>query len=105
MYLQSEDGIVADGRTKWLVGDTKHHNDISVFRLRDELRDDADVVKRTLCIRDTHRAVEDVDLTEASGVVPTILRARKCVQVEVNAETILASPLDSLQKVTAVVVA
>ena len=65
--------ILADGRTEGLVSDTEHHNDVSVLGLGDELGEDADVVKRTLGVGNTHRAEEDVDLPQTAGVVPTVL--------------------------------
>jgi hypothetical protein len=74
-----------------------------VLRLADELRQDANVVERSLGIGKAHRALcvgqyvyakegraathlEQVDLEgTATGVIPAILRARRGVQVEVDA--------------------
>ena len=98
-HILALDRILANGRTKGLVGDTEHHDNITVLRLGDELGDDTDVVECALCVGDTHRTVQNIDLTNPSRVVPAILRARKSVQIQVHTKTILASPLNGLQQV------
>ena len=93
------DGVLADGWAEWLVRHTEHDDDIAVRGLRDELGDDANVVQGPLGVGDTHGTVQDVDGAKTSRVVPAVLGARKRMQVKVDAETVLAGPLDSLQEV------
>ena len=93
------DRVLADGWAEWLVRHAEHDDDIAVRGLRDELGDDANVVQGPLSVGDTHGTVQDVDGAKTSRVVPAVLGARKRMQVKVDAETVLAGPLDSLQEV------
>ena len=88
-----------DGGAKGLVSDTEHGNDISIFWLRDEFSNNADVVQGPLCVRNTHRTEKHINSADLARMVPAILAARKGMQVEVNTNTILASPLNCLEEV------
>jgi len=63
------------------------------------LNNDPHVVERALSVRVTHRSLHPVLLTEAPRVIPTVLRAGDGVQVEVDAQTILAGPFECLEDV------
>ena len=82
-----------------LIHNTKHRHDILVLGLGNELGDDANVVEPTLGIGNAHNAAEEVDGPEFARVVPPVLRAGQGVQVEVDAETVLARPLNGLEEV------
>jgi len=64
---------LANSASLGLISDTKHSDNTAVLRLRNELGDDPYVVKRTLGIGQTHRAVEDIDRTKTTGVIPSVL--------------------------------
>lgn len=83
----------------WLIHNTKERHDVLVLRLGDELGKDANVVESTLGIGNAHNTAEEVDGAEFARVVPPVLRAGQGVQVEVDAETVLACPLDGLEEV------
>ena len=63
------------------------------------LHNDPHVVERALGVRVTHWPLHPVLLTKTSRVVPPVLRAGDGVQVEVDAQTILAGPLECLEDV------
>lgn len=87
------------GTNHWLIHNTKVRYDVPVLGLGNELGEDANVVKPTLGIGNTHDAAEEVDSTKSARMVPSILRAGQGVQVKVDAETVLARPLDGLEEV------
>ena len=81
------------------IHDTKVRHDVPVLGLGNELGKDANVVEPTLGIGHTHDTAEEVDGAESARVVPPVLRAGQSVQVEVDAETVLARPLNGLEEV------
>ncbi len=82
-----------------LIHNTKERYDVPVLGLRNELGEDANVVEATLGIGNAHDAGEEVDGAKSARVVPPVLRAGQGVQVKVDAETVLARPLDGLEEV------
>jgi hypothetical protein len=75
----------------------KRRHDVAVLRLGDELCEDTDVLHRALRVRDAHRAIEEVDRAEPTRVVQPVLRARRGVQLEQDAQAVLARPFESLE--------
>jgi hypothetical protein len=82
-----------------LIHDTKVRHNVLVLGLGNELGDDANVVEPTLGIGNAHDTAEEVDGAEFARVVPPVLRAGQGVQVEIDAEAVLARPLDGLEEV------
>lgn len=58
-----------NGSWNSLVHDAEHDDDVPPFRLRDELRDDSNIVQRPLSVCHTHHTVKEIDLTLPPGVV------------------------------------
>jgi hypothetical protein len=54
-----------------------------------------------LGIGQTHRAVENIDRTQPTRVVPSVLTSWQGMEVEVDPKAVLASPLYRFQEVTA----
>jgi hypothetical protein len=98
-HAQSLNVVLPNGGAKRLVDDPEHGDDVAVLRLADELGEDADVVERALRVRDAHRAVQPADRAELAGVVPAVLRAGDGVQVDIDADAVLACPGDRLKEV------
>ena len=90
----TEDGCLG------LVNDTEHSDNILILRLGNELGENTNVIKRPLRVGVTHRSIQHIDCTELSRMIPTVLTARERVEIKVDADTIFASPLDSLQEVS-----
>jgi hypothetical protein len=61
--LQTIHNVSPDSVTQRLVYDAEHWNDILILGLRNELRENADIVERTLCVCHAHNAVEEIDFT------------------------------------------
>jgi len=55
------------------VENTKHHDDVPVLWLRDELCDDPDVIQSPLRIGIAHGTKKEVYVAESSGVIPSVL--------------------------------
>lgn len=81
------------------IDDTKYHDDILVLWLRDELGNDPDVIQGPLCVGVAHGTIEEVDAAAFPGVVPSVLRSRNSMQIQVDPETIFARPLDALKEI------
>ena len=59
----------------------------------------AHVGQGALCVRNAHHADHPVDVAETPRVIPAILRAWECVNVQVDADAVLARPAKSLEDV------
>ena len=55
------------------VENAEEGDDGSIFRLRDEFGEDANVVHRSLCVGGSHYSIHQVDLTHLSAMVPSVL--------------------------------
>jgi hypothetical protein len=89
-----------DNTSLWFVQDRKHCYDITVLGLANELGQDTDIVEGALCVGETHRTVQKVDGTRFARVVPDVLRTRYGMQIEVDADTVFACPLNGEEEVT-----
>ena len=86
--------IPANVAQERLIERAKRGHDVAVLGLGDKLGEDADVLERALRVRDAHRAKEEVDRAEPARVVQPVLRARRGVQLEQDAEAVLAGPTE-----------
>lgn len=89
----------SNGGAERFICDTKHRDNVLVLRLRYEFSDNPDVIQGPLGVRNTHRTEKHINSADLARMVPAILAARKGMQVEVNTNTILASPLNCLEEV------
>jgi hypothetical protein len=67
--------------------------------LGDKFRNGSDVVQCPLRVGNTHNAIHEVDLAKLARVVISILRTGDGVQVQVDTETIFATPRQYTQNV------
>ena len=98
-YGQAAEGILTDSSNQGLVQDAEHGHNILPFGLRNELRDDANVVERSLSIGEAHDSIEEVVLACLATVVVGVGGAGYGVEVEVNADTIFPAPLEDTDNV------
>ena len=61
--------VLPNGPDACFVDDSKQWNNVSIFRLGDELCDYAYVVQSALCIRYAHDSVQEVYLPPLSRVI------------------------------------
>jgi hypothetical protein len=81
---------------------TKEWHNRQVLRLADKLCDDPDIIQASLCVGDSHYAVQPVDTecaTVEAGVIPSILRPGVSMEIKINPESIFTSPSDGLENV------
>lgn len=100
-FLQCKHVLLSGLIVLHLVQDAEHRDDILVLRLRDEFRQDANVIERPLRVHVTSRSPQEIGLAKSSGMVPPVLRSRDSVQIEVDPETVFTRPLDGLEEVAA----
>lgn len=70
-YSQGGYLVLSDRVDQRLVDDTENGDDVLVLGLRDELGEDTNIIQHALSVRDTHRAIHEIDLTAFTGVVVT----------------------------------
>lgn len=97
--LQASDDIHTDVFGPRFVHDTEQGDNILVLILTNELGDNANVVQTTLSVRNAHDTGQEVDRAVLAGVVVTVLGTGKSVKVEVDANTVLAGPLERLENI------
>lgn len=91
--------IGSDRRRIRLVEHREHRHDVLVLILTDKLGNRPDDIERPLRVRDAHHTVKEVDTPILAAVVVAVLTAGNGVKVEVDAETVLASPGDGFEEV------
>ena len=62
-------GFPSNDPNQSLVDNTKHRDDAGVLRLADELREDSNVVERSLGVRVSHRTIQKVEGAFLSRVI------------------------------------
>ena len=62
-----------NGASSRFVENTKHHDNVPVLWLRDELCDDPDVIQSPLRIGIAHGTKKEIYVAEFSGVIPSVL--------------------------------
>lgn len=67
--------------------------------MRNELHQYTDVLYRALSVGNTHGTVEKINRAQATRVVQTILRAGSSMELEQNAKTVFACPLECLESI------
>lgn len=75
-----------------LVDGHVDEDEVAVLWLADKFCNGANIVERTLGVDDTHDTVHPSHCSETARMVQTVLRAWDGVHVELNADTILATP-------------
>jgi hypothetical protein len=83
----------------WFIGNPEDGYNRTVFGLRNKFGNDANIVQGALCIGISHGTIEEVDIAQSSGMIPSILTTRKSVEIKIDAKTIFTRPLDGLEKV------
>jgi hypothetical protein len=62
-YLQSCQLVPPDECHVRFIDDAEEWHNVLIFRLRDKLRDDPDIIQHAFSICDAHDAEEEVDFT------------------------------------------
>lgn len=81
---------------------TEHRDDFPVFWLADKLGDDSDIVQTPLSIGNTHDSIKPVNAEGAAvqaAVIPSVLRTRESVEVEIDTEAVFAGPADGFKHI------
>lgn len=99
MHVQAAKGGSTNGGHQGLVQNTEHGDDVLPLRLRDEFRDDTNVVEGALSVGETHDTVEEVVLAGLSTMVVSVGRSGDVVEVEIDTDTVLPAPLEDSDNV------
>lgn len=83
----------------WLVAQTVYGNDVLIPRLCKELRQLVVKVKRTLGIQASVCPIQPANNALAPAVIPAVLAAWYPVEIQVDAQSVLATVLDGSEKV------
>jgi hypothetical protein len=67
--------------------------------LGDEFADDSNIVHRSLGVGYSHDSGQEVDFALFPAVIPSILRTRSGMEINVDTKTIFSGPLDGFEEV------
>ena len=99
-HLQRSELTAAHDGTLRFVQDTEHGDDVLILRLGDELSERANDVQGPLSVGVSHRPVQEASSAQTTGVIPTVLTTWDSVEVQIDAKTVLSSPLDAFEEIS-----